>query len=129
MKNKKAKWGDKLIDKLSKDLISEFPDVKAFSRRNLMYIQKRYLFYSGDKKLVQQAVALITKIPWEHNLAIISKYKNPKEALFICKQGYRKRIVKKCLDSSNRSDLYKRSGKAITNSEITLPLIQSDLAK
>ena len=62
--------------------MTEFPDMKGFSRRNLMYIQKWYLFYSSDTELVQQPVALITRIPWGHNLVIITKCKNVDEALF-----------------------------------------------
>ena len=37
-RQKNAKWGDGLIDQLSKDLSTEFPDMKGFSRSNLMYI-------------------------------------------------------------------------------------------
>ena len=89
-KQTKAKWGTGLIDRLSKDLMSEFPDMKGFSRSNLMYIQKWYLFYTKNKAIVQQpvgqfvqqAVAQITQIPWGHNIAIISKCKNIKEALY-----------------------------------------------
>jgi hypothetical protein len=39
-KQKNAKWGDGLIEQLSRDLMSEFPEMKGFSRRNLMYIQE-----------------------------------------------------------------------------------------
>ena len=39
-KQSKAVWGDRLIDQLSKDLSSEFPDMKGFSRSNLMYLKK-----------------------------------------------------------------------------------------
>ena len=65
--------GERLIDKLSHDLMDEFPDMKGFSRRNLMYIPKWYLFYSRDAELVQQLVALIPRIPWGHNLVIMNK--------------------------------------------------------
>jgi predicted nuclease of restriction endonuclease-like (RecB) superfamily len=40
-----ANWGDALIDQLSKDLCSEFPDMKGFSRTNLFYIKRWYSFY------------------------------------------------------------------------------------
>lgn len=83
-KQEHTKWGEGLIDRLSKDLMSEFPDMKGFSRSNLMYIKKWYLFYSKSSAIVQQPVgqigqqviAQITQIPWGHNIAIISKCKD-----------------------------------------------------
>nr|WP_206075999.1 DUF1016 domain-containing protein [Marinitoga lauensis] len=38
-------------------------------------------------------------------------------------------MVEKCFDPQIESNLYERTGKAITNFETTLPAIQSDLAK
>jgi predicted nuclease of restriction endonuclease-like (RecB) superfamily len=32
-------WGAKVIDRLAADLHSEFPDVKGFSRTNLLYMR------------------------------------------------------------------------------------------
>ncbi|MBV7338014.1 hypothetical protein KFU94_59265 [Chloroflexi bacterium TSY] len=51
-----AAWGDKLIEQLSRDLRREFPDLKDFSRTNLLYIRKWYLFYSiGKYKITRVA--------------------------------------------------------------------------
>jgi len=75
-KAKKSKWGDSLIEQLSKDLSLEFPDMAGFSRRNLMYVQKWYLFYRMKDAIVQQPVGLITQIPWGHNIAIITHCKD-----------------------------------------------------
>ena len=58
-----ARWGDGLIEQLSKDLMAEFPEMKGFSRSNLMYIKKWYLFYSSatlPSQIVQQAVAQLS---------------------------------------------------------------------
>ena len=33
-------WGAKVIDRLSRDLMHEFPDMKGFSVRNLKYMRK-----------------------------------------------------------------------------------------
>ncbi|MBF0485310.1 MAG: DUF1016 family protein [Candidatus Omnitrophica bacterium] len=136
-KQKKAKWGDGLIDQLSKDLSVEFPDMKGFSRRNLMYIQEWALFYSQSKvntsqetggQFVQQVVAQIIQIPWGHNIAIISKCQNIEEAFFyiqnILNHGWSRSILVHQIESG----LYKREGKAVTNFPLTLPKPQSDLA-
>ena len=47
-KQKETKWGNKFLERLSKDLMSEFPDVKGFSLRNLKYIRQWYLFWNKD---------------------------------------------------------------------------------
>lgn len=128
-KQKKAKWGDGLIDQLSQDLSIEFPDMKGFSRRNMMYIQRWYLFYSGKKnELVQQAVALITQIPWGHNIVIISQCQSLAEALYYVKKTLSHNWSRSLLTHQIESRLYKREGKAISNFVLTLPKVQSDLA-
>lgn len=33
-------WGAKVIDRMSKDLCNEFPDMKGFSARNIKYMRK-----------------------------------------------------------------------------------------
>src|SRR5580698_6353381 len=84
-KQEKANWGEGLIDQLAKDLSAAFPGVKGFSRSNVFYIRKWFLFYRGE--FVQQLVGqignvlktnekvseLIIQIPWGHNLQIITK--------------------------------------------------------
>src|SRR5690349_12862183 len=55
-KEKGAQWGDKLIPQLSKDLLEAFPEMKGFSRSNLYYIKKWFLFYNSKSQLVQQLV-------------------------------------------------------------------------
>ncbi len=71
-KQKKSKWGDGLLVRLSKDLMAEFQEMKGFSRRNLELVRQWYLFYSQSKVSSQQAVGPIAKqrvsqikqIPW-----------------------------------------------------------------
>jgi len=66
-KQKVANWGDGLIVQLAKDLSAAFPGVKGFSRTNLFYIRKWYLFYASEvvpqgeaeSGIVQQAVGLL----------------------------------------------------------------------
>lgn len=60
-KQAKSAWGDKLVEQLSRDLASEFPEMKGFSRTSLLYMRKWYLFYRDDAAIVPQAVVLCTK--------------------------------------------------------------------
>jgi predicted nuclease of restriction endonuclease-like (RecB) superfamily len=69
-KQSTAKWGDGLLTKLSRDLISEFPEMKGFSKRNLELIRKWYCFWKGEEPIAKQ---LATQIPWWHNVIILTK--------------------------------------------------------
>ena len=109
--------------------MSEFPDVKGFSERNLKYIRQWFLFYSKDKAIRQQPVAQIIHIPWGHNIIIISKCKNVKEALFYIQNTFRHNWSRDVLVHQIESGLYKREGKSITNFPLALPKPQSDLAQ
>lgn len=145
-----TKWGDGFLLQLSKDLMAEFPGMKGFSRRNLELIRQWYLFYSKGTVLGQHPVALIAKqpvsqlaadtisqqpvakiiqIPWGHNIAIISKCKNIKEALFYVQNTLEHNWSRDVLVHQIESGLYKREGKSITNFELVLPKPQSDLAR
>lgn len=43
-KEQTAKWGEGLIDQVSKDLSAAFPAIKGFSHRTLQYVRQWYLF-------------------------------------------------------------------------------------
>lgn len=144
-----AKWGDGFLDQLSKDLTAEFPDMKGFSLSNLKYIKQWYLFYHKEsvisqqpvgqiakqtvsqltaKQIVQRYAAQITQIPWGHNIAIISKCKNIKEALYYVQNTITHNWSRSVLVHQIERGLYRREGKSINNFSLTLPKPQSDLA-
>ena len=50
------KWGKGIVEQISLDLQNEFPNIKGFSTRNLWNMKKWYLFYSKNKRKVQQLV-------------------------------------------------------------------------
>jgi hypothetical protein len=62
-------WGDKVIEPLSKDLRSEFPEMKGFSSRNLQYMR---LF----AEIWQQPAA---QLPWFHIVTILVDCKDKAE--------------------------------------------------
>ena len=49
-----SSWGSGFFETLSRDLRSEFPHMKGFSERNLLYIKRFYTFYSQEVQSVQQ---------------------------------------------------------------------------
>ena len=66
-------WGSKVIDRLSLDLMREFPEMKGFSPRNLKYM-RRFAEAYPDEAIVQEVLAQIT---WYHNITILDKVKDP----------------------------------------------------
>jgi predicted nuclease of restriction endonuclease-like (RecB) superfamily len=71
-------WGSKFIQRLSKDLKVEFPDIRGFSERNLKYMKKLAEEYE-DIEFVQQVVA---QIAWPHNVVIMDRMKNLEERVW-----------------------------------------------
>jgi predicted nuclease of restriction endonuclease-like (RecB) superfamily len=65
----------------------------------------------------QQAVALITQVPWGHNITIITKCKSIDEALFYVNSIIENGWSRSVLNHQIESDLYKRKGKSISVSE------------
>jgi len=124
-KQQEAHWGEALIEQLSKDLSGAFPGMKGFSRTNLFYIKKWFLFYHTYTKVPQ----VVGQIPWGHNREIITKCQDTPEALFYVQQTIRNNWSRAILLAQMESKLYQRQGKAIDNFEVALPHPQADLAR
>ncbi len=118
-------WGAKIIEQLSKDLRSAFPEMKGFSRANLLYMRAFAEAYSNEE-FVQQVVG---QIPWGHNVRILDKVKTPEEREFYIRKTIENGWSRNILVLQIESKLYERQGKAVTNFELTLPKPQSDLAR
>ena len=125
----KATYGSKFYDNLSKELISNLPNVRGLSPRNLRYVGYFYLLYKDKVQILPQVVAQLFSIPWGHHRYIIDKCKDVEEALFfvnkILENNWSRDVLLNFLDT----DLYKREGKAITNFKEQLPKENSDLAQ
>jgi predicted nuclease of restriction endonuclease-like (RecB) superfamily len=128
-KQTKVKWGDGFLTTLSHDLIKEFPLAKGFSKRNLEFIRQWYLFYNDKHRIAKQVVSQLTKIPWGHNIVIISKCENIDEALYYVENILSYGWSRSVLIHQIKSKLFEREGKSITNFTNVLPAVQSDLAK
>ncbi len=153
-----SRWGTGFIRTLSEDLHRELPDVRGFSRTNLFYIINFYKLYkeldfvpqaegNSNQVIVPQVegqsdhrslqvqnskadISPIFSIPWGHHKLIIDRCgKDLSKALFFVsetlKNGWSRALLLNFLDT----DLYERSGKAITNFPYTLPSETSELAQ
>jgi predicted nuclease of restriction endonuclease-like (RecB) superfamily len=117
-------WGTKVIDRLSHDLKSGYPEISGFSSRNLKYMRAFAEAYP-DEAIVQQAAA---QIPWFHNVVLIEKVKDPDERLWYAMRTIEHGWSRNVLIHQIESDLFRRQGGAISNFHATLPAPQSDLA-
>ena len=118
-------WGSKVIDRLSLDLMREFPEMKGLSSRNLKYMRAFYEAYS-EETIVQQLAA---QIPWFHNCVLLDKVKRPEERVWYIRQNISHGWSRSVLIHQIESGLYERQGRALVNFDRTLPAPQSELAR
>jgi predicted nuclease of restriction endonuclease-like (RecB) superfamily len=118
-------WGAKVITRLSADLRREFPEMKGFSRTNLLYMRAFAEAYP-DEAIVQQVSG---QIPWFHNCVLLDKVNNEEERLWYARATIEHGWSRPVLVHHIETKLYERQGKAITNFQRTLPAPQSDLAQ
>ncbi len=116
-------WGAKVIDRISYDIKSEFPDVKGYSSRNLKYM-KKFADEWRDKELVQRTVALI---PWRSNITLLDKLKDPELRLWYAQKTIENGFGKDMLVFQIDTKLHIREGAAINNFAVALPPADSDL--
>ena len=156
-KQKSASWGDGWLKELSRELMTEFPDMKGFAHRNLQYIRQWYLFYNQENTIVQQVVAQLEdvnvqqpvakldddmrqqhvaqisedvffSVPWGHHLYIISQCKDVSRAVFYLKKTVENGWSRAVLLNYLDTNLYERQGKAVNNFNRLLANPQSELA-
>lgn len=118
-------WGSKVIERLAEDLRLAFPEMKGFSRANLMYM-RAFAEAWPDAEIVQQAVG---QLPWGHNLVLLSRLKDPEERLAYARSAITHGWSRNVLNIHIETRLLERQGAALTNFELTLPKPQSDLAR
>lgn len=118
-------WGAKVIERLAHDLRNAFPEMKGFSRSNLMYM-RAFAEAWPDAEIVQQAVG---QLPWGHNLVLLSKLKDSTQRLAYAQATLEHNWSRNVLVMQIESGLLERQGKAVTNFEARLPKAQSDLAR
>ena len=118
-------WGAKVIDRLAQDLRSAFPDMKGFSRANLMYMRA----FAGawpEIEIVQQTVG---RLPWGHNLVLLTRLKEVQQRLAYAHAALQHGWSRNVLEMHIETRRLERGGQAITNFEDRLPKPQSDLAR
>lgn len=114
-----------MVDRLSQDLRSAFPQMQGFSVRNLKYMRAFALSWP-DLPFVQQ---VLHKLPWGHNLVLLDKLPDPETRHWYAAKALEHNWSRNILVMQIESRLLERSGKAVTHFDLTLPKPQSDLAR
>lgn len=124
-RQEKQGWGAKVIERLSHDLRVAFPEMKGFSRANLLYM-RAFAAAWPDSQIVQQAVG---QLPWGHNIVLLTRLKSPEWRIAYAQKAIEHGWSRNVLNIHIETQRLEREGKALTNFELRLPQPQSDLAR
>ena len=117
-------WGSKVIERLARDLRAAFPEMKGFSRANLLYM-RAFAEAWPESAIVQQTVG---QLPWGHNVLLITRIKDPDLRLRYAEQARAEGWSRTTLELQIRNRLHERQGQAVTNFDARLPTPHSGLA-
>ena len=127
--HKLSKWGDKLFDRLSKDLYNSFPGSKGFSKTNLKNM-RAFVTHYPNKEFSQ---ALPDQLTWTHHVLLVQMFNQTEVSI---KRWYAEQTVingwsYRQLKEQIQSNLFERQGEPLsktTNFNDILPELKSCLA-
>lgn len=152
-KQEQEGWGKQVIEQLSKDLISRYPDDRGYSKRNLGYM-KSFAMQYPDFPFLQVPLAKLKELPilqatlaklegegkdfvqvplaqisWYHHISLLPKVKDEAQRAYYitetAQNGWSRDVMLLQIDNG----YINAKGHAINNFEQTLPPPQSDLAR
>ena len=118
-------WGAGVIDRLSADLKSRFPEAKGYSPRNLRYMR----VFAGawpEKAILQRCVA---ELPWRHHVALLGKLDDIDLRLWYAAAAVEHGWSRDVLALHIENGFHQRSGRAVTNFATAIDADRSDLAQ
>ena len=118
-------WGAKIVDRISADLRTEFPDTEGFSPRNLKYM-RAFAVAWPDEDFVQGVLA---QLPWYTHLALLEKVETLEERRWYAQKAIEHGWSRNVLVLQIDAQAMKRTGAAVTNFQARLPKPHSDLAR
>ena len=119
-----AQWGDRVLERLARDLRDAFPEMKGFSSRNLKYM-RNFAEYCPQQAFGQQSAA---QLPWFHIVTLLTKLSTAEERAWYAQQAVAGGWSRATLEVQIRNRLMERQGQAMTNFEARLPAPHSELA-
>ncbi len=90
-----AVWGEGVVDRLAQHLARTMPGQRGFTRRNLFRMRQFFEVYStADKKVT----ALLSQLPWTHNLTILTQSKRAEEREFYLRMAVQEKWTSRELE-------------------------------
>lgn len=100
-----AEWGDGVVDGLAQHLAQTMPGLRGFTRRNLFRMRQFFEAYAGEENVS----ALLTQLPWTHNLAILTQAKRPEEREFYLRMAVQQRWSSRELERQLRLGAFEQA--------------------
>ena len=104
-KIEQAEWGDGVVAQLAEHLARTQPGLRGFTSRNLFRMRQFYEAYR-DGELV---TALLTQLPWTHNLIILNQGKSLEEREFYLRLAIREKWSSRELERQLKTALFERT--------------------
>lgn len=124
---KTKKWGDKIIELLSKDLQKDHPGTKGFSVANL----KRMKLFSQYYQDIEISAQTVRQLPWGQIIVLMQKVKDENQREWYAQKSIENGWSRGVLAIQIEQDLYSKHGIAenkLSNYKERLPSPQSDFA-
>jgi predicted nuclease of restriction endonuclease-like (RecB) superfamily len=125
LRQARNKWGKAVVETLSRDLRTEFPEIRGFSPSGLWRMRNFYVTYAKNEKLAP----LVREIGWSHNRLIFECCKNDAEREFYIKMTKRMGWTKNVLIHQIENKTYEKTITNQTNFKTSLPEKIRDRAK
>jgi predicted nuclease of restriction endonuclease-like (RecB) superfamily len=134
-------WGAKVIERISADLKSDFPDFRGLSPRNLKYMVAFAKAYPQFVQIGVQQVedprlepmtivqGALAQLSWYHIITLLDKVKDNNERDFYILQSVQSGWSRDVMVHQIESNLHLRVGSLPNNFVQTLPAAESDLVK
>jgi predicted nuclease of restriction endonuclease-like (RecB) superfamily len=119
-------WGSRVLDRLAKDLKSEFPHMKGFSRTNLYNMRAFAAAWDGTKPIVQTPSG---QLSWSHNITLLNKVDDHELRTWYAARAAQHGWSVAVLKHQILTNLHSRTGAAPNNLEARLPGVGTDLAR
>ena len=100
-----AEWGDGVVQQLAEYLARTQPGLRGFTRRNLFRMRKFYETYRDN----EEVTALLSQLPWTHNLIIINQSKLLEEREFYLRLAIKEKWSSRELERQFKTALFERT--------------------
>lgn len=117
-------WGARVIDRLSQDLRTAFPEMSGLSARNLKYM-RAFAAAWPEPAIVQRT---LHKLPWGVNVELLDRLKQPETRLWYAERAFEHGWSRNILAMHIERREHERQGKAQNNFARALPPSESDMA-